>query len=94
MMLGGHGNLAQQIRIKCAVDEKQLLNPGKVFPVLRRYAELGRMHVHGGGLLFPTFRDVEWRRSARSPRHSGAITSKVMDVYIDGRDRLLLLQRI
>jgi glycolate oxidase len=46
-------DLAQQIRIKCAFDEKQLLNPGKVFPTLHRCAELGRMHVHGGKLKFP-----------------------------------------
>jgi glycolate oxidase len=46
-------DLAQQIRVKCAFDEKQLLNPGKVFPVLHRCAELGQMHVHGGQLAFP-----------------------------------------
>jgi glycolate oxidase len=46
-------DLAQQIAIKSAFDEKQLLNPGKVFPVLHRCAELGRMHVHGGELAFP-----------------------------------------
>jgi len=46
-------DLAQQIRIKCAFDSKQLLNPGKVFPTLHRCAELGRMHVHGGQMPFP-----------------------------------------
>jgi glycolate oxidase len=46
-------DLAQQIAVKSAFDEKQLLNPGKVFPVLHRCAELGRMHVHGGELAFP-----------------------------------------
>jgi glycolate oxidase len=46
-------DLAQQIRVKCAFDAKQLLNPGKVFPVLHRCAELGQMHVHGGQLPFP-----------------------------------------
>jgi glycolate oxidase len=46
-------DLAQQIAVKCAFDEKQLLNPGKVFPTLHRCAELGRMHVHGGQLRFP-----------------------------------------
>ena len=46
-------DLAQQIAVKSAFDEKQLLNPGKVFPVLHRCAELGRMHVHGGELPFP-----------------------------------------
>jgi glycolate oxidase len=29
-----------------------LLNPGKVFPVLHRCAELGRMHVKAGNLPF------------------------------------------
>ncbi|HUZ91810.1 MAG TPA: FAD-linked oxidase C-terminal domain-containing protein [Methylocella sp.] len=46
-------DLAQQIAVKCAFDAKQLLNPGKVFPVLHRCAELGRMHVHEGHLPFP-----------------------------------------
>jgi glycolate oxidase len=30
-----------------------LLNPGKVFPVLHRCAELGRMHIHDGKVTFP-----------------------------------------
>jgi len=46
-------DLKQQQRVKCAFDEKQLLNPGKMFPVLHRCAELGRMHVHKGQLPFP-----------------------------------------
>ena len=46
-------DLQQQQRLKCAFDAKGLLNPGKVFPVLHRCAELGRMHVHGGRLPFP-----------------------------------------
>lgn len=46
-------DLKQQQRVKCAFDAKQLLNPGKVFPVLHRCAELGRMHVSGGKLPFP-----------------------------------------
>ncbi len=33
-------DLDQQIRIKCAFDEKQLLNPGKVFPRLKRCGEV------------------------------------------------------
>src|SRR6201982_922671 len=45
--------LAQQQRVKCAFDEKGLLNPGKVFPTLHRCAELGRMHVHAGRVAFP-----------------------------------------
>jgi glycolate oxidase len=45
-------DLAQQMRVKCAFDEKGLLNPGKVFPTLHRCAELGRMHVKGGKLPF------------------------------------------
>ena len=46
-------DLNQQQRLKCAFDEKGLLNPGKVFPTLHRCAELGRMHVHGGQTAFP-----------------------------------------
>lgn len=46
-------DLAHQERVKCAFDEKGLLNPGKVFPSLRNCAELGRMHVSGGKLPFP-----------------------------------------
>jgi glycolate oxidase len=46
-------DLAQQQRLKCAFDDKGLLNPGKVFPTLHRCAELGRMHVHAGKVAFP-----------------------------------------
>ena len=46
-------DLAHQERLKCAFDPQQLLNPGKVFPQLRRCAELGRMHVHHGALPHP-----------------------------------------
>ncbi|MCY6382280.1 FAD-linked oxidase C-terminal domain-containing protein [Hoeflea prorocentri] len=46
-------DLDQQIRIKCAFDEQHLLNPGKVFPELRRCAEMGRMHISRGQLPFP-----------------------------------------
>ena len=45
-------DLDQQMRVKCAFDEKHLLNPGKVFPNLKRCAELGRMHVHRGQMRF------------------------------------------
>ena len=45
-------DLAHQQRVKCAFDHKGLLNPGKMFPVLHRCAELGRMHVRGGQLPF------------------------------------------
>ena len=45
-------DLNQQMRLKCAFDDKGLLNPGKVFPTLHRCAELGRMHVRGGKLPF------------------------------------------
>jgi glycolate oxidase len=43
-------DLNQQQRLKCAFDAEGLLNPGKVFPVLHRCAELGRMVVRGGKL--------------------------------------------
>jgi glycolate oxidase len=46
-------DLDHQMRLKCAFDPDGLLNPGKVFPQLRRCAELGRVHVHGGKLAFP-----------------------------------------
>ena len=46
-------DLDQQMRVKCAFDPNHLLNPGKVFPQLRRCAELGRMHVHRGQIAFP-----------------------------------------
>jgi glycolate oxidase len=46
-------DLNAQMRVKCAFDEKGLLNPGKVFPVLHNCAELGRMHISGGKLPFP-----------------------------------------
>ncbi|VTZ50211.1 glycolate oxidase subunit, FAD-linked [Methylocella tundrae] len=46
-------DLDQQVRVKCAFDERRLLNPGKVFPTLHRCAEMGRMHVHAGQLPFP-----------------------------------------
>ena len=46
-------DLNQQQRVKCAFDPDALLNPGKVFPVLHRCAELGRMHIHKGALPFP-----------------------------------------
>ena len=46
-------DLNQQQRLKCAFDSEGLLNPGKVFPVLHRCAELGRVHVRGGQLPHP-----------------------------------------
>jgi glycolate oxidase len=46
-------DLDHQQRVKCAFDDKGLLNPGKVFPTLHRCAELGRMHVHAGRVAFP-----------------------------------------
>jgi glycolate oxidase len=46
-------DLDQQMRVKCAFDPDHLLNPGKVFPKLRRCAELGRLVVHQGKIPFP-----------------------------------------
>ena len=46
-------DLKTQQRVKCAFDPDHLLNPGKVFPVLHRCAELGRMHVHKGDVPHP-----------------------------------------
>jgi glycolate oxidase len=45
--------LAALHRVKAAFDPAGLLNPGKAVPTLRRCAEFGRMHVHGGELKFP-----------------------------------------
>ena len=46
-------DLQQQQRIKCTFDPHGRLNPGKMFPVLRRCAELGKLHVHKGNIPFP-----------------------------------------
>ncbi|MFK8253573.1 FAD-linked oxidase C-terminal domain-containing protein [Ancylobacter terrae] len=46
-------DLAHQQRLKCAFDPQSLLNPGKMFPVLHRCAELGRMHVSRGQVPYP-----------------------------------------
>jgi len=46
-------DLAQQMRLKCAFDDRGLLNPGKVFPQLHRCAEMGRLHISGGKLPHP-----------------------------------------
>ncbi|MBV1930676.1 MAG: FAD-binding protein [Porticoccaceae bacterium] len=46
-------DLDQQMRVKCAFDPEGRLNPGKVFPMLHRCAELGQMHIHNGELPFP-----------------------------------------
>jgi glycolate oxidase len=47
------GDLAHQQRLKCAFDDRGLLNPGKMFPTLHRCAELGRVHIHAGTMAFP-----------------------------------------
>ena len=46
-------DLDHQQRVKCAFDPAGHLNPGKVFPILHRCAELGRVHIHRGRLPFP-----------------------------------------
>ena len=46
-------DIQQQIRIKKALDVSSLLNPGKVYPILRKCAEEGRVHVHRGKTKFP-----------------------------------------
>ncbi len=45
-------DLATQMRVKCAFDDRHLLNPGKVFPTLHRCADMGFMRVSGGKLPF------------------------------------------
>jgi glycolate oxidase len=49
-------DLKHQQRLKCAFDPGGFLNPGKVFPILHRCAELGRLHVHRGQMPHP---DIE-----------------------------------
>ena len=39
--------------VKRVFDQDALLNPGKAVPTLHRCAEMGRMHVHRGGLRHP-----------------------------------------
>lgn len=45
-------DLDQQQRLKCAFDPEGLLNPGKVYPTLKRCAEMGWMHVKADKLPF------------------------------------------
>ena len=46
-------DIQQQIKVKKSLDEKNLLNPGKVYPILRKCAEEGRIHVHRDREKFP-----------------------------------------
>jgi len=46
-------DIQQQKNIKKSLDQKNLLNPGKVYPILRKCAEEGRVHVHRGEEKFP-----------------------------------------
>jgi len=48
-----NNDIQQQIKIKKSLDSSSLLNPGKVYPILRKCAEEGRMHVHRGKTKFP-----------------------------------------
>ena len=47
-----NNDIQQQIKIKKALDVSSLLNPGKVYPILRKCAEEGRVHVHKGKTKF------------------------------------------
>jgi len=47
-----NNDIEQQIKIKKALDASSLLNPGKVYPILRKCAEEGRVHVHRGKTKF------------------------------------------
>ena len=48
-----NNDIEQQIKIKKVLDAGSLLNPGKVYPILRKCAEEGRVHVHRGKTKFP-----------------------------------------
>ena len=47
-----NNDIQQQIKIKKVLDASSLLNPGKVYPILRKCAEEGRVHVHRGKTKF------------------------------------------
>jgi len=47
-----NNDIQQQIKIKKSLDGSSLLNPGKVYPILRKCAEEGRVHVHRGKTKF------------------------------------------
>ena len=47
-----NNDIQQQIKIKRALASSSLLNPGKVYPILRKCAEEGRVHVHRGKTKF------------------------------------------
>jgi len=47
-----NNDIQQQIKVKRALDVSSLLNPGKVYPILRKCAEEGRVHVHRGKTKF------------------------------------------
>ena len=42
-----NNDIQQQLNIKNSLDPSSLLNPGKVYPILRKCAEEGRLHIHG-----------------------------------------------
>ena len=42
-----NNDIQQQVSIKNSLDPDSLLNPGKVYPILRKCAEEGRLHIHG-----------------------------------------------
>ena len=48
-----NNDIQQQLKIKKALDVSSLLNPGKAYPILRKCAEEGRVHVHRGKTKFP-----------------------------------------
>ena len=48
-----NNDIQQQVKIKKVLDVNSLLNPGKVYPILRKCAEEGRVHVHRGKTKFP-----------------------------------------
>ena len=62
-----NNDIQQQLKIKKVLDSGSLLNPGKVYPILRKCAEEGRVHVHRGKTKFPDiprfwFSIISWER--------------------------------
>ena len=51
--LQSKNKIGRNFQAEKTLDPNSLLNPGKVYPILRKCAEEGRVHVHGGKTKFP-----------------------------------------
>ena len=81
-------DLDQQMRVKCAFDPDHLLNPGKVFPQLRRCAELGRVvRAPATRSRSPTSRGSETMAGTIKPRDAKELRQAVEWALNDVRRR-------